>query len=727
MRPFANVQLLAVVLQWITALMLFGVFLFFRGEGDARRTIAIWLGVWAAHAIAVSAFALESLALLTGHLPHPITDFLMWGHWPATFAAPALVLLGALCLLEGRTPTRTTVMLIAAGIGATVFIPVLGLDEIASWTRDLLVPTLLFTAAVVVISRADGVRRRGLMLLGGALAIYAVIATVEVLAAMGIDTLPESALIPMQLSAGYGEAVTLVLLASAVIILIVQDSLLLADRAREERMVAVAASEARLAAIIGAAAEAILTVGDTDRIELVNPAAERLFGADAATLLGRPVSDFLPAEGTGSRRDGTQFPVEVTQGELNGRPGGGRVVLVRDLTEQRALHEERILLDRRIAESEKMLAIGRIASGVAHELNNPLSVVLGQSEQLVAEMPDGDVRSGLQLINEQAFRARHIVKDLLAFVRPREDRRAAFAVQPVVQRAVASLARQLSTSGTRMTTTLPDVPLEVFADVVAVEQVLVNLLDNALDSVAGGGAIRVIVRVVGQMAEIVIEDSGPGVPDEVMPRLFEPFYTTKPLGEGTGLGLPVSLGLIEQQGGTLVFDNRPAEGIGARVRIQLPIALPKPEPAVVGHRPTQAVTFPLPPRRGNGEVAEVLLIDDEAAVRATLSRMFRRSGWRVREVSRGEEALTTLLGDSAVPAPEIIFCDLRMPGISGQQVHDTLLEARPELLRRFAFVTGDVIADGTAHFLVECGRPVLEKPFTIAEAAAVVERILGTD
>lgn len=725
-RPFANVQLLGVVLQWVTVLMLTGVFLFFRGEGDARRTIAIWLGVWVAQVVAVSALALESLALISGRFPPPIVDTLAWGYWPGTLATPVLVLLGSLCLVEGRTPSRSTIILIGAGIAGAALVPFLDLHEVASRLRDVLVPTLLFSAAVVVISRADGVRRRGLLLLGAALTVHAIAATVAVLATIGLSMLPESALLSLQLSAGYGEVVSLVGLASAVIILIVQDSLLLAERAREERLTAVAASEARLAAIIGAAAEAIVTVNPSGRIELVNPAAERLFGGGARTLLGRLLDDVIPTEGTGRRQDGTTFPVEVTEGLLGDLSGGGRVVLVRDLTEQRALQEERVFLDRRLAESEKMLAIGRIASGVAHELNNPLSVVLGQSEQLVAEMPEGETRAGLQLINEQAFRARHIVKDLLAFVRPREDRRGAFELQPVLQRAAASLQRQLASSGTTLTTTMPDVAVEVFADVVAVEQVLVNLLDNAVDAVAGGGAIRLVVQVVGPSAEIVIEDTGPGVSEEAMARLFEPFFTTKPLGEGTGLGLPVSLGLIEQQGGTLAFENRPATGIGARVRVRLPIAMaavPAPgEPAAV-----PAVTFPLPPRRQNGEFAEVLLIDDEAAVRATLGRMFRRSGWRVREVSRGEEALTALLGESTDPLPEVIFCDLRMPGLSGQQVHEALLLSRPEVLRRLAFVTGDVIADGTAHFLALSGRPVLEKPFTIAEAAAVVERILAAD
>jgi signal transduction histidine kinase len=714
-----------VVLQWITALMLVGVFLFFRGEGDTRRTIALWLGAWVAHALAVSAFALESLAFLSGHPPYPITQYLVWTHWPAAFASPVLVLLGSLCLVEGRTPSRGTVALVAAGLGTTLLVPLLGLDELASRTRDLLVPTLLFTAAVVVTSRAEGVRRRGLFLLGAALTVYAIASTVAVLATMGFTTIPESVIIPLQLSAGFGEVIALVGLASAVVILIVQDSLLLADRAREERLIAVAASEARLAAIIGAAAEAIVTVNAAGRIELVNPATERLFGADAASLLGRPITDFLPTPGVGTRRDGTSFPVEVTEGVLGDRPGGGIVVLVRDLSEQHALQEERARLEQQMAESEKMLAIGRIASGVAHELNNPLSVVLGQSEQLVAEMPDGEARTGLQLINEQAFRARHIVKDLLAFVRPREDRRAAFAIQSVVQRAVASVERQLVGSGISLARTMPELPLEVLADAVAVEQVLVNLLDNALDAVGDHGTVRVIVQVLGEMVELVVEDSGSGVPDAVMPRLFEPFYTTKPIGEGTGLGLPVSLGLIEQQGGTLAFENRPSEGVGARVRIRLPLAAPRLVTVEPHHPP--AATFPLPPRRQNGEVGEVLLIDDEVAVRATLGRMFRRSGWRVREVSRGEEALATLLGEGADPLPEVIFCDLRMPGLSGQQVHNILVEERPELLRRFAFVTGDVIADGTARFLIESGRPVLEKPFTIAEAAAVVERILVSD
>lgn len=723
MRPFANVQLLGVVLQWIVALVLCGVFLLLRGDGTARRTLLLWAGAWFAHAVGTAGFALEAIALMLGVAPPAAVVHLVWGYWPAVFGFPVLVLMGAVCLLEGRAPSRRAASIGLGVLGAAALLPVLGVLDLASRLRDITAPVILFGTALVVLGRAGGERQRGLVFLGAALALYATVSTLNVLAVLGIPSFPDQALASLQLTAGFGEAAALVVLASAVVVMVVQDSLLDADRARQDRMRQVAASEARLTAIIAAAGEAIVTVDGAERVELVNAAAERVFGAPARALVGRPLADLLPADDRGCREDGTVFPVAVTRGAIADRPGGGSVVLVRDLTEQLALASERERLERHLAQSERMMAIGRIASGVAHELNNPLSVVLGQSEQLVADVPEGDLRTGLRLITEQAVRARHIVKDLLAFVRPREDRRETFALEPVLRRAMASVAPQVAERGVALVTDLPDATLHVHADAVAVEQVLVNLLDNALDALGGSGRVRLAARDAGEWVEVVVEDSGPGVPEESVGRLFEPFFTSKPVGEGTGLGLPVSLGLIEQQGGTLVFENRPAHGVGARVVVRLRAGVPVPRGAAT---PRVAI-FPPAPRLPDGTAAEVLLVDDEAAVRATLARMFRRNGWRVREAGSGDEALGILLQADASALPAVIFCDLKMPGISGQQVHEALRAARPELLARFAFVTGDVVGESAASFLAGSGCPVLEKPFTIAEAAVVVERLVGTD
>jgi two-component system NtrC family sensor kinase len=366
-----------------------------------------------------------------------------------------------------------------------------------------------------------------------------------------------------------------------------------------------------------------------------------------------------------------------------------------------------------------MLAIGRVVSGVAHELNNPLAVVLGQSEEMVTSDVSPEVRAGLQLINEQAHRARHIVKDLLAFVRHREDRRETVALGDLVARTVvgqASEARRhhvtVEVDGARPGPT-------VMIDSLGLEQVLVNLIDNAMDAAGPGGRVQVRVTDRDGQGVVAVEDSGPGVPEELVGRIFEPFFTTKPTGQGTGLGLAVSVGLLEQHGGTLTLENRPGAQVGARFVVRLPLAK-----AVTPER--RQTTNMLETATGMAPevvAGNVLVIDDEPAVRSTIVRIFRRWGWQVREAGSGREALE-ILADPVVYTPGLLLCDLKMPEMSGAEFYRTLQARHSELVQRLIFVTGDVVEPDTAQFLGGSGREVVEKPFTMSEIARAVERVV---
>ena len=220
-----------------------------------------------------------------------------------------------------------------------------------------------------------------------------------------------------------------------------------------------------------------------------------------------------------------------------------------------------------------------------------------------------------------------------------------------------------------------------------------------------------------------MEDSGPGVAPEIMSRIFEPFFTTKPPGEGTGLGLAVSLGLVQQQGGTISLDNRPRPGVGARFIVSMPVDQYAPTIALPPID-TRTAILPAPRKHADGSLAEVLLIDDEASVRASIARIFRRSGWPVREAANGADGLAWLLNATNGTVPALILCDLKMPGMGGREVHAHLSQRRPELLDRLILVTGDVVEPAMATFLATAGCEVVEKPFTLAEIAATVERVM---
>ncbi|HEX3927822.1 MAG TPA: ATP-binding protein [Gemmatimonadales bacterium] len=718
-----------------------------------RQLLAIWTVAWAAKVVVASDNAFfASYALSDSPIFGALGLFAEFLYWPGTLLFLAMISLGTIQFV-GRQFSSAVVQRV--GLGAVLLGAVLSalkLDAVGRGLELICTPLLLFGCVQYVLRHADGPRRRGLMILASGMTLFASFAVFNLLDFLNyLKTAGTLALLVRGVASAspYTDTFSLMILGAAVVVLIVQDSVLEVIQERSERLQVLATSEERLQRIIEAAREAIITIDANGRIDLANAAAERLFRlapgdaidrnlAEFIELSGRPVSELLgratstPSDGgrdstvtvtaTGHRTDGASFPIEFTVGALARGEAGESVMVIRDLTQRRAAEVERELFERRMAEAEKMLAIGRVVSGVAHELNNPLAVVLGQSEQLVDSAMDDDARNGLRLINEQAHRARHIVKDLLAFVRRREEKREAINVASLAQRVVTAQAAQAADHGVTLTTRLPERLPPVMADRVAVEQVLVNLLDNAMDAAGPGGSVTVAARAFNGRSELVVEDSGTGIQDDLVPRIFEPFFTTKPTGEGTGLGLSVSLGLAEQQGGNLRVENRPAPGIGARFILALPID-PDAMAAVPG--PRRTVTLPQPVKRADGSVALALIIDDEAAVRATLARIFQRGGWPYREAASGEEGLAWLLDVGAEEAPAIILCDLKMPGMNGREVYRHLLERRPDLVPRVIFVTGDVVEPVTAGFLATTGREVVEKPFTVAEIAGAVERVVN--
>lgn len=744
----STVKMVGPVVQWASSLLLVAVFALLIPLGSQRRAVGIWMTAWVAQVVAMSWIAATALYFVFApRAPRP-----EWFgpvqqlYWPARFVFLAAVGLGALAAAGRAVPIRTERLVLLLTVLGGMVLAFAGQNDLAVRIELIATPLVFFAGAQLVLARATGSRQRGLLFLGFALAMFGTLSTLYLMANFESTSTSGFAAFARLVarSSGYGDALGLGLLAAAVVVVVVQESFLDSAQAHIERLRVVATSETRLNGIIEAAREAIITADDQDRIDLLNGAAAALFRVNPRDALGRPVQSFLPEAsvalqanaiaadsppgrsdltshaGYGVRSDGSRFPVEFTVGRLPAGDRAGSVLVLRDLTARRAAEAEREEFDRHMAESEKMLAIGRVVSGVAHELNNPLAVVLGQSEQLVGAAPAGELRSGLRLIHEQAHRARAIVRDLQAFVRHRPQSPESLDLAPLAARTTAT---QLGAAMSHAVTLLTDLPSSlplVRADRTAVEQILINLIDNGLDAAGPDGTVRVSGGVHDGCVELSVEDSGRGVPDAIAGRVFEPFFTTKDPGQGTGLGLSVSRELAEQQGGTLRFENRPAAGIGARATLSLPVANVQ---AVEGSTGTVA-RFPVPPVRTDGTTAEVMLIDDEPAVRTTLGRMFTRAGWRVREADGGSQALSWLLEVSDDAAPAVILCDLKMPGLNGRDVYGQVVQLRPALARLFIFVTGDVVESLSNGFIADSGRDVVEKPFTIAEIGSAVERVL---
>ena len=414
--------------------------------------------------------------------------------------------------------------------------------------------------------------------------------------------------------------------------------------------------------------------------------------------------DNIATECQWRRRDGQTVTVRLTAHPAIGSQARDIEGFVEDVTPLRRAEEA-------LRHSEKLAAIGQLISGVAHELNNPLSAILLVVETLLNEAQSDEDRDALAMIRDQARRSRAIVRDLLSSARGGDVRRVRTNPVEMLERTARGLTLQVEELGAHFDLSLASRLPEVELDGSAIAQVVTNLVVNAAQAAGQDGVVRLRSRAVDARIEIVVEDTGPGIPPDVMPRLFEPFFTTKPHGEGTGLGLAVSHGIIETHGGSLTAENLPAGG--ARFIVTLPVvgdpAPPTPAPSVGRPRPT-------------GDARRVLVIDDEVSIRVALSRYFTRRGWVVDQAENGAVALRTLLGEEGDQYCMVIS-DLKMPGLSGIELYDRLSADRPDLLERMIFSTGDVASADARAFLDRSRCTVLQKPFELTTLDEHIARL----
>ncbi len=375
-------------------------------------------------------------------------------------------------------------------------------------------------------------------------------------------------------------------------------------------------------------------------------------------------------------------------------------VLLATHARMRAAERERAQLQRTIDRDEKLRALGTLVSGVAHELNNPLTVILGYAELLDGQ----DGAAAAKVVGEQAERCRAIVRNLSALAGQRRRSVAELSLQDLVDRIVRGIQRGSSPDAPVMRV-LPVGPLRLISDRIGLEQVLTNLVVNAMQASPPRGEIVLAVSATPDGAEFTVSDQGPGVPPELRARLFEPFFTTKDPGKGTGLGLSIAHAIVRANGGTIAIEDGPG-GRGACFRVTVPNS----ELAAIGDGDTPA------PRSRPGRL---LVIDDDDGVRAVVRGQAERRGWSVTDARSAEEALGLAVQFGQV---DTVLCDLRMPGIGGIGLHDRLQQQDPEVLQRFVFFTGDLASPESAAFSRRCTRPLVEKPFDFDELFTLLAR-----
>jgi two-component system cell cycle sensor histidine kinase/response regulator CckA len=408
------------------------------------------------------------------------------------------------------------------------------------------------------------------------------------------------------------------------------------------------------------------------------------------------------------------FPVREPDGQIKREVGSAR-----DITAEKEAAAELRRLEEQLRQAQKMEALGRLAGGVAHDFNNLLAVIAGHSELLTTGSPGPEEwRESVAEIGQATQRAAALTRQLLAFSRREIQEPKVLDLNAVVADAEKML-RRLIGEHVQLTLALQADLSPIRADLGQLNQVLLNLAVNARDAMPRGGRLRLETREVdldaaaplgarsGRHVRLTVTDTGCGMTPEVQARVFEPFFTTKAEGLGTGLGLSVVLGIVQQSGGRLAMESQP--GVGTAVHVDLP-AVPGP-----AERPPIAPAEPV----GGGET--VLLVEDAAAVRRTVARMLEYLGYRVLQAESGPEALR--LFEARAGQIDLLLTDVVMPGLSGRELADALRLRQRDL--KVLFQSGYTDDAVMRWGVLQAEMAFLKKPFTLEALAARVREALG--
>ena len=411
------------------------------------------------------------------------------------------------------------------------------------------------------------------------------------------------------------------------------------------------------------------------------------------------------------RTDGEEFCASIAARLVEYQGQEVIVSSVYDLTERRRMEAEMARQREALHQTEKLSALGELLAGVSHELNNPLSVVVGQAMLLRETARDAGIVERARRIGDAADRCARIVKTFLAMARQQPSEMRPVALNDVVETALEMTGYMLRTADIDVSLELnPTVP-PILADADQINQVMTNLIVNAVHAMDGEPLphrLRLVTHYDRGRREAVLKvcDTGKGVPEDTASRIFEPFFTTKEVGEGTGIGLTIVHRIVDAHGGTICLDT--GSGRGTTFEIRFPVR---------GGAPAEAETED---DVDNPNVLSVLVIDDEPAVGEIIRDSLLADGHRVDVVLSGRAGLERLLFRHY----DAILSDVRMPDLDGPALYQIIRDRYPDQLPRVAFVTGDTMSPAIRRFLGEANRPYLEKPVMPADLRSLIRRLV---
>jgi two-component system, cell cycle sensor histidine kinase and response regulator CckA len=376
----------------------------------------------------------------------------------------------------------------------------------------------------------------------------------------------------------------------------------------------------------------------------------------------------------------------------------------KDVTEKKRMEQQ-------LLQSEKLSAVGTMISGVAHELNNPLTSIIGNAQLLSKrELPE-HIRTKIDVILRESKRSAKIVGGLLAFAREHKPERRMIDINEVLAESLKLREYDLKVSSIEVRASLFENLPETYADPYQLQQVFVNLINNARDALAGQEMAALSISTYRKGDKILIEfdDNGPGIPDGLISRIFDPFFTTKDVGKGTGLGLSMSYGIVREHNGMISVESKP--GKGTKFIITLPIIM-----GTHAKEKESKTTVKASP----GSIS-LLVVDDEASLRTFLSEALTEAGFLVEKASTGEEAIDLLAKNKY----DALISDIKMPGINGRELHNYIRKHNPEIAEKIIFITGDVLNKETESFLRITNNRFIEKPFNVDTLIAMLNDMLS--
>lgn len=495
---------------------------------------------------------------------------------------------------------------------------------------------------------------------------------------------------------------------------------------QRETVAALAASEARFRFLVESAPDGVVILV-RGAIAFMNPKAAQLLGAGAPeAAVGKQIAQFLPPRDAAltlarlhdQMRTGQEAPpreygtladpsrvVEIKSVPCQWEGQPAVIAFARDVTERKAI-------EHRLIEADRLAALGTLAAGVAHEINNPLTYAQLSTQRIERALASSEVspalaaviREHLRDIDHGITRIASITQGLRSFARADDNAPGPVDLAAVIEQSLKMVDNDLRHRA-QLIRRLSDVPA-VTGNASRLEQVIVNVLINALQALPTEGPQTILVALppaIGDQVTLEITDSGRGIPAAIRDKVFDPFFTTRQIGQGMGLGLAVCKTIVESFGGTISIES--TEGVGTRVSITL------------ARHPTRIVDKEAAPPEPPPSVRRTLLIiDDEPLVRNALARLLA-TDHEVHVASSGAEGLAAILATRF----DVIFCDVMMPGMNGREVHDQVAVLRPGTERRIVFISGGTFNPEVDEFLATSTNPRLGKPFKVEDILASID------